>query len=420
MNPTKTTDLRKSALERFLKYVTYDTQSDPDSGATPSTLKQLVLLDELVKELRALGLEDAIRDDQGVVMATIPATSKKPDVPVVGFVAHVDTSPELSGANVKPIVHAAWNGNDIVLPGHPEAVLRVSDIPDLRGKEGEDIVTASGDTLLGADDKSGVAVAMAVAEHLVKHPEIPHGVVRLAFTPDEEIGRGVRHFDVKRFGALCAYTLDGEGLGKLDCETFSADAVNVTFRGRNTHPGLATGTMVNSIKVAADFIAKLPRNGLAPETTGNRDGFVHPNDVVASVDQTTVKFIVRDFHTAALAEKEAMLRTLAAEAVAAWPGSSVTVEVREQYRNMRDVLDRNPLVVENAREAIRRAGLTPIESQIRGGTDGSILSEMGLPTPNLFTGQHNFHSRFEWISAQDMEKSALTVLELIRVWEEKA
>ncbi len=415
-----TTVLRTSALERFLKYVTFDTQSDPDSTATPSTPKQLVLLDELVGELNALGLKDAIRDDQGVVMATIPATSKKANVPVIGILAHVDTSPEMSGANVKPIVHRAYDGKDIVLPNHPEAVLRVSEIPDLRGKAGEDIVTSSGDTLLGADDKSGIAVAMAVAEYLVRNPGIAHGAVRLAFTPDEEIGRGVRHFDVQRFGALCAYTLDGEGLGKLDCETFSADAMNVTFRGFNTHPGLATGVMVNSIKVAADFIARLPRAGLAPETTGDRDGFVHPIDVVASVDETMVKFIVRDFRTAGLAEKEALLRGLAYEAVAAWPGSGVAFDVREQYRNMREVLDRNPLVVENAREAIRRAGLTPIESQIRGGTDGSILSEMGLPTPNLFTGQHNFHSRLEWISAQDMEKSAQAVLELIKVWEERA
>ena len=415
-----TTILRTSALERFLKYVTFDTQSDPDSAATPSTPRQLVLLDELVEELNALGLKDAIRDDQGVVMATIPATSKKANVPVIGILAHVDTSPELSGAGVKPIVHRAYDGKDIVLPNHPEAVLRVAEIPDLRGKAGEDIVTSSGDTLLGADDKSGIAVAMAVAEYLVKNPGIAHGDVRLAFTPDEEIGRGVRHFDVQRFGALCAYTLDGEGLGKLDCETFSADSMNVTFRGFNTHPGLATGVMVNSIKVAADFIARLSRNGLAPETTGDRDGFVHPNDITASVDETTVKFIVRDFRTAGLAEKEATLRGLAGEAVAAWPGSSVTFAVHEQYRNMREVLDSNPQVVEHAREAIRRAGLTPIESQIRGGTDGSILSEMGLPTPNLFTGQHNFHSRLEWISAQDMEKSAQTVLELIKVWEEKA
>jgi tripeptide aminopeptidase len=414
------TSLRISALERFLRYVKFDTQSDPASSSTPSTPKQLVLLDELVSELHALGIRDAVRDDRGIVMATIPATTKKPNVPVIGLVAHVDTSPELSGENVKPIVHRAWGGGDIVLPDDPSAVLRPSEIAELRGKAGEDIVTASGTTLLGADDKSGVAVAMAVAEHLMGHPDIAHGVVKLAFTPDEEIGHGVRHFDVKRFGASCAYTLDGEGLARLDAETFSADSMTVTFQGFNTHPGLATGTMVNSLKVAADFIGRLPKDGLAPETTSGREGFVHPNDVTATVDRTEVRFIVRDFRTEGLTEKERLLEKLAREAVSAWPGSSATFEVREQYRNMSDVLAGHPQVVENAREAIRRAGLEPIDARIRGGTDGSILSEMGLPTPNLFTGQHNFHSRLEWISAQDMEKSAEVVLELIRVWEEKA
>ena len=411
--------LRSSALERFMRYVTFDTQSDPGSSTVPSTAKQLVLLDVLVEELRALGLTDAVRDDRGIVTATIPATSAKPDVPVVGFVAHVDTSPEVSGAGVKPILRR-YAGGDIVLPDDPTAVLRRSEIPELAGKEGEDIVTASGSTLLGSDDKSGVAVAMAVAEHLVKHPEIPHGAVRLAFTPDEEIGMGVHHFDVARFGAFCAYTLDGDTLGRLNLETFSADAMSVTFQGFNTHPGLATGRMVNSVKVAADFVNRLPKDGLAPETTADLEGFVHPNDVVASVDRTEVKFIVRDFRTAGLADKEAWLERLARETVAAWPGSSVTVEVRPQYRNMREVLDRFPQVVENAREAIRRAGLVPEELPIRGGTDGSILSAMGLPTPNLFTGQHNFHSRLEWISAQDMEKSAEVVIELVKLWEERA
>jgi len=411
--------LRSSALERFMRYVTFDTQSDTGSSTVPSTAKQLVLLDVLVEELRALGLTDAVRDDRGIVTATIPATSAKPDVPVVGFVAHVDTSPEVSGAGVKPILRR-YAGGDIVLPDDPTAVLRRSEIPELAGKEGEDIVTASGSTLLGADDKSGVAVAMAVAEHLVKHPEIPHGAVRLAFTPDEEIGMGVHHFDVARFGAFCAYTLDGDTLGRLNLETFSADAMSVTFQGFNTHPGLATGRMVNSVKVAADFVNRLPKDGLAPETTADLEGFVHPNDVVASVDRTEVKFIVRDFRTAGLADKEAWLERLARETVAAWPGSSVTVEVRPQYRNMREVLDRFPQVVENAREAIRRAGLVPEELPIRGGTDGSILSAMGLPTPNLFTGQHNFHSRLEWISAQDMEKSAEVVIELVKLWEERA
>jgi tripeptide aminopeptidase len=411
--------LRTSALERFLRYVTYDTQSDPSSSTTPSTAKQLVLLDVLVDELVALGLTDAIRDDRGIVTATIPATSKKANVPVIGFVAHVDTSPEMSGANVKPIVHH-YAGGDIVLPDDPAAVLRASEIPDLAAKVGEDIVTASGTTLLGADDKSGVAVAMAVAEHLVRNPNIVHGPIRLAFTPDEEIGHGVRHFDVQRFGAFCAYTLDGDKLGRLNSETFSADAMAVVFHGFNTHPGLATGEMLNSIKVAADFVNRLPKDGLAPETTSGRDGFVHPNDVIATVDRTEVRFIIRDFRTAGLAEKEAFLEKLARETAKDWPGTRVSTAIQEQYRNMNDVLDRHPQVVENAREAIRRTGLALEELPIRGGTDGSILSEMGLPTPNLFTGQHNFHSRLEWVSAQDMEKSAEVVLNLIRIWEERA
>lgn len=414
-----TPSLRASALERFLRYVQFDTQSDPASSSTPSTAKQLVLLDVLVDELKALGITDALRDDHGVVTATIPATTKKTNVPVVGFVAHVDTSPELSGAGVKPLVHA-YRGGSIVLPDDPSAVLGPDEAPELAGKEGEDIVTASGTTLLGADDKSGVAVAMAVAEHLMKHPEIAHGAVKLAFTPDEEIGMGVKHFDVQRFGAMCAYTLDGDTLGRYNAETFSADEMIVTFTGFNTHPGLATGVMVNSIKVAADFISRLPDDGLAPETTGGRDGFVHPNDMRASVEQTSVEFIVRDFRTEGLADKEAFLELLARETCADWPGSSATFRVREQYRNMREVLDRHPQVVEYAREAIARCGLEPVEEPIRGGTDGSILSAMGLPTPNLFTGQHNFHSRLEWISAQDMEKSAEVVLELVRIWEERA
>lgn len=412
--------LRTSVLERFLRYVTYDTQSDPNSTSVPSTAKQIVLLDLLVDELKALGLADAARDEFGIVMATLPGNSKKAKVPVVGLLAHVDTSPEMSGANVKPVVHRAYAGGDLALPDDPTAVIRAAENPDLAGKLGEDVVTASGTTLLGADDKSGVAVVMALLQHLKEHPEVPRGTLRVSFTPDEEIGRGVRKFDVKRFGAYCAYTLDGAALGTYESETFSADAMNVAFQGFNTHPGFATGKMVNAIKVAADFLNRLPKNGLAPETTSGRDGFVHPNTVEASVDRTVVKFIVRDFVTAGLAEKEAFLEKLALATAADWPGSSVTVEVKAQYRNMREVLDRYPDVVANAREAIVRAGLEPVSTAIRGGTDGSILSEMGLPTPNLFTGQHNFHSRLEWITAQDLERSVETCLELVKVWEEKA
>jgi tripeptide aminopeptidase len=412
------TTLQTSVLERFLRYVKIDTTSDPDSKTVPSTAKQLVLIDLLVQELKALGLSDAERDAQGIVMATLPATSPKKDMPVIGWLAHVDTSPDMSGANVKPIVHKDYDGRDLVLPDEPSAVLSPREDADLAGKRGEDIVTASGTTLLGADDKSGVAVVMAAVEYLLQNPSLTHGTIRVAFTPDEEIGRGVRHFDVARFGAYCAYTLDGAGLGTLEAETFSADAMIVTFQGRNTHPGFAHGTMVNAVKVAADFVNRLPKDSLSPETTREREGFVHPNDMVSSVDRTSVRFIIRDFETAGLAVKEDFLRELARETVDEWPGSSVTFEVKESYRNMRDVLAKHPKVVDLAREAIRRTGLTLVESRIRGGTDGSILSEMGLPTPNIFTGQHRFHSRLEWISVQDMEKSVQVLAHLAQLWAE--
>jgi len=410
------TSQQTSVLERFLRYVQIDTTSDPDSPTIPSTARQLVLLDLLVDELKALGLGDAKRDEKAIVMATLPATPGHERAPVIGLLAHVDTSCEMSGENVKPLVHRDYDGRDLVLPDDPTAVLSPKDDADLAGKRGEDIVTASGKTLLGADDKSGVAVIMATVEHLLRNPSIPHGPIRIGFTPDEEIGRGVRHFDVKAFGAACAYTLDGATLGTLESETFSADAMTVTFQGRNTHPGFAFGTMVNSVKVAADFVNRLPKDGLAPETTRDRDGFVHPNGLDATVDRTSVHFIIRDFETPGLAEKEAFLRRLAEETVRDWPGASASFEVTESYRNMRDVLAKHPEVVERAREAIRRAGLTLEESRIRGGTDGSILSEMGLPTPNLFTGQHRFHSRLEWISVQDMEKSVQVLVHLARLW----
>jgi tripeptide aminopeptidase len=414
-----TTTQQTSVLERFLRYVKLDTASDPASDSTPSTAKQLVLLDLLVEELSALGLKDAKRDEFGIVMATLPANTAKKNVPVIGFLAHVDTSPELSGANVKPIVHRNYDGRDIVLPDHPSAVLSPKEDADLAGKRGEDIVTASGDTLLGADDKAGVAVVMAAVEHLVRNPGVPHGTLRIAFTPDEEIGRGVRQFDIARFGARYAYTLDGAGLGTLEAETFSADSMTVTFQGRNTHPGFATGVMVNAVKVAADFINRLPKNTLSPEKTKDKEGFVHPNDITASVDRTKVHFIIRDFETSELAVKEELLKKLAIDTVKDWPGSSAMFEVKESYRNMRDEIARHPQILELAREAIRESGMTPIETSIRGGTDGSILTEMGLPTPNLFSGQHRFHSRLEWVSSQDMEIAARTIVNLARLWEAK-
>ncbi|MEO8680337.1 MAG: peptidase T [Vicinamibacterales bacterium] len=407
-------------LERFLRYVAYDTQSREETGTYPSTPSQLVLLRDLVSELQALGLADANIDEHGYVMATIPATTSKAGVPVIGFIAHVDTSPEMSGAGVKPIVHRAYDGRDLVLPDDPEAVLRVSDSPYLGECLGHDIVTASGTTLLGADNKSGVAEIVTAAEYLLAHPEIPHGAIRIGFTPDEEVGRGTQYFDVARFGALCAYTMDGGPRGELEFESFSADAITITFKGFNTHPGFATGRMVNAIKLAARFIERLPADRLSPETTGGLEGFVHPYVVQAGVDRTSVKLLVRDFVTAGLSEKESWLQSLAAEVVAGVPGASFESKVEESYRNMREVLDHHPAIVERAREAITRAGLTLHERAIRGGTDGSKLSFMGLPTPNIFAGEQNFHSRLEWVSVQDMEKAVEVIVQLAMVWEERA
>ena len=412
--------MKTSVVERFLRYVTYDTQSDENSTTYPTTARQLVLLDQLASELREIGLKDAARDEHGYVMATIPATTRKKNVPVIGFVAHVDTSPEASGTGVKPIVHRDWQGGDIVLPDDPTAVLRIADIPELREQVGCDIITASGTTLLGADNKAGVAEIVAAAEYLIAHPEIPHGAIRVGFTPDEEVGRGTEHFDVGKFGAFCAYTMDGTERGMFEIETFSADSMTVTFTGFNTHPGQAHGKMINSIKIAADFIQRLPRGTLSPETTAGREGFVHPYVMKASVERTSVKFIIRDFVTQGLAEKEAMIEKLARETVAGWPGAAVSVKVEESYRNMKEVLDRFPQVVEYGREAIRRAGLEVRTHAVRGGTDGSRLSFMGLPTPNIFAGENTIHSRLEWVSAQDMEKAVEVIVNLARIWEERA
>jgi tripeptide aminopeptidase len=407
-------------LDRFLRYVSYDTQSDEASKSYPSTDKQLLLLRALVEELHAMGVRDATIDEYGYVMATIPATSSKPNVPTIGFLAHVDTSPEMPGAGVKPIVHRAYDGRDLVLPDDPSAVLRLADNPDLADQLGNDIVTASGTTLLGADNKAGVAEIMTAAAYLTAHPEIPHGVVRIGFTPDEEVGRGTAHFDVGRFGASCAYTMDGGTRGEIESESFSADAMTLTFHGFNTHPGYGKGRMVNAIKVASRFIDRLPRDTMSPETTDGHDGFVHPYVVQASVERTSVNVLIRDFVTAALKEKETALESLARSVAGEFPGAHVVVAIEESYRNMREVLDRHPAIVEHAREAIRRAGLQPRTHPIRGGTDGSRLSFMGLPTPNLFAGEHNFHSRLEWVSAQDMEKAVEVIVNLCRVWEEES
>jgi len=407
-------------LDRFLRYVRYDTQSSEQSTTYPSTDTQLVLLRDLAAELRDLGLTDAAVDGFGYVMATIPATTAKLNVSTIGFISHVDTSPEMPGAKVKPIVHRRYDGGDLALPDDPTAVLRLADHPALADHIGHDIVTASGTTLLGADNKAGVAEIVTAAAYLVAHPEIPHGPIRIAFTPDEEVGRGTQHFDVARFGALCAYTMDGGSRGEIEIESFSADAMTVTFHGLNTHPGYAKGRMVNAIKVAAAFIDHLPHDALSPETTGDRDGFVHPYAIQAGVDRTSVRLLIRDFVTAGLKEKAAMLERIARDAAAAYPGARVDVVVEESYRNMKEILDRHPAIAEHAREAIRRAGLEPRTHPIRGGTDGSRLSFMGLPTPNLFAGEHDFHSRLEWVAVQDMEKAVEVIVHLCRVWEERS
>jgi tripeptide aminopeptidase len=407
-----------TVLERFLRYVVIDTQSDENSTSYPSTGKQFDLLRLLVDELETIGLKEVAIDGHGYVFATIPATSSKPDVPVIGFIAHVDTSPELSGKDVRPLVHRNYQGQDLILPDDPSTMLRLADNPLLAEQIGHDIVTASGTTLLGADNKAGVAEIVAAAEYLIAHPEIPHGPIRMGFTPDEEVGAGTKYFDIGRFGAKYAYTMDGGRRGELETESFSADAMTFAFQGLNTHPGYAKGRMVNAIKVAADFINRLPKGELSPETTDDYEGYVHPYVVNASVEKTTVKLLIRDFDVPGLHMKESFLGRLALETVRDWPGTSVESSVEESYRNMKEVLAAHSDAVEYAREAIRRSGLTVRERPIRGGTDGCRLSFMGLPTPNIFAGEQNFHSRLEWVSVQDMEKAVEVIVTLARVWEE--
>lgn len=407
----------RQAIDYFLRYVAFDTTPDEGSRTSPSTPGQTVLLQQIASDLRALGAADVTLDAHGYLMATVPATAR-PDVPAIGFIAHVDTSPEMPGADVRPIVHAGYDGRDLVLPDAPGVVLRLDEHPELRRQMGHDIVTGSGRTLLGADDKAGVAAIMAAAAYLLAHPEIAHGPVRIAFTPDEEIGRGADRFDVERFAALCAYTLDGGAVGELQAESFSADALTVTFHGFNTHPGYAKDRMVNAIGMAAAFVDAVPRHALTPERSDGYEGYLHVHGMDASVDRTSVRLLVRDFELAGLKEKEVLAERLARE-IASRLGGRVEIECKEQYRNMREVLDAHPAVVAHAAEAIRRAGLEVQMRPIRGGTDGSRLSFMGLPTPNVFAGQHNIHSRLEWTSRQDLDAAARTVIELCRVSAER-
>lgn len=407
-----------TVTDRFLRYVVIDTQSDPKSRSQPSTEKQKNLGRVLVGELLAMGLGDAHLDEHGNVYATIPSNVDKP-VPVICFCSHMDTAPDFTGTNVKPQVVRNYAGGDIVLPNNHERIIKVSEHPELNNQIGNDIITTDGTTLLGADDKAGVAEIMAAAQVLVDNPDIRHGTIKILFTTDEEIGRGVDKVDLEKLGAAFAYTMDGETAGTIEDETFSADGVEITIEGVAIHPGYAKGRMENAIKIAGAIIDRLPSDQ-APETTDGRQGFVHPTGVAGSLDSATISLIVRDFRDEGLAEKEAMLEAIVKDVMKGFPGSTYAFEVKEQYRNMKVVLDRHPEIVDNALEAIRRAGMEPVRGSIRGGTDGSRLSFMGLPCPNIFAGGHAFHSPLEWVSRQDMEKAVATIVELAKVWEERA
>ncbi len=413
-------DYAHTVAERFMRYVQIDTQSDPTSAAQPSTEKQKDLSRILAEELQAMGLTDAHLDEHGYVYATIPATSGKENVPVICFCSHVDTAPDCSGADVKPILHRNYDGSDIVLPDDNSVVITTTEHPYLTQRIGDDIITASGKTLLGADDKAGVAIIMDLARYLTTHPEVPHGAIRILFTPDEEIGRGVAAVDMTKLGAHYGYTLDGGERGHLEGETFSADAAIVTFNGISAHPGYAKDKLVHAIKVASSFVDSLPKDTWCPERTDGREGFVHPVSIQGGLEQATVQFIVRDFDTAMLAAHEERLKQLAAQAVAQFPGSSMSFVVKEQYRNMKEVLDTCPQVMDYAEDAYRRAGIDVERMSIRGGTDGSRLSFMGLPCPNIFTGEMGIHSKQEYVSVQDMEKAVEILVHLARIWEEKA
>ncbi|MGG7666407.1 peptidase T [Dyadobacter sp. BHUBP1] len=408
-----------SVLERFLRYVQIDTQSDPNSETFPSTAKQRNLSNLLAEELRALGVADAHVDEHGYVYATIPSNSDRNDVPVICFCSHVDTSPDVTGENVKPIVHRNWDGSDIILPDDHSQVLRVGELHDLDQQIGNDIVTASGTTLLGADNKAGVAEIMAAAEYLLSNPHLKHGDIKILFTPDEEVGRGTEKVDLQKLGADFGYTVDGEAIGTLEDETFSADGVRITIHGVSTHPGYAIGKLENALKIAAEILARLPKDKLSPETTQDKEGFIHPVQMEGIQEKAVLSFIIRDFTVAGLHEKETLLKGIMEEVLKGYPNSSAEFRVQEQYRNMKEVLDQHPEVIRNALTAMERVGLNPIQRSIRGGTDGSRLSFMGLPCPNIFAGEHAFHSKLEWVSVQDMEKAVEVIVSLAGVWAEK-
>ncbi len=412
-------NFQHTVKERFLRYVQIDTQSDPNSTTTPSTEKQKNLARLLVQELREMGIGDAELDEYGYVYATIPATSDK-KVPVICFCSHMDTAPDCSGTGVKPIVHANYQGQDLVLPDDPGIVIRESEHEDLRHQHGNDIITASGTTLLGADNKAGIAAIMDAAHILMTNPHIKHGKIRILFTPDEEIGRGVDKVNLKKLGAKYGYTIDGETAGSIEDETFSADGATVVIYGVPAHPGFAKGKMEHAMKIAGKILAKLP-DRFSPEHTEGRQGFIHPTSIEGGLESVTMKFILRDFTEAGLRRHARTLKKVVDGVLKQYPRSRAEVTIVQQYRNMAKVLRRHPQVVENALEALRRAGFEqPLRRAIRGGTDGSRLSFMGLPCPNLFAGEHAFHSKYEWVSVQDMEKAAETIVHLVQIWEERS
>jgi tripeptide aminopeptidase len=409
----------ESVLDRFLRYIKIDTQSKEDQGKVPSTEKQLVLANLLAKEMKGLGVENVRVSEFGIVYGTVPGNL--PDnskAPVIGFIAHMDTSPEVSGENVQAIIHKNYRGGDIVLPKDPTQVITVAQNPDLKNLIGDDIITADGTTLLGSDDKAGCAEIMTMIDTLRRNPQIKHGTIAIAFTPDEEVGGGIDKFDIKGFGAKFAYTVDGKELGEISNETWSARTATVSFKGKNTHPGTAKGILINSAYAAADFMTRFPQDML-PETTEGRVGFVHPYSGTLDAEESSVKILLRDFDLSGLDAKEKTLREMAQATGQKFPQVKITVDVKENYKNMKEVLKDFPQLTENAMEAARRAGLKPNIRPIRGGTDGARLTFLGLPTPNLFTGGHNFHGKLEFNSVRGLEKSTETLIKLVQVFAEK-
>ncbi|HEY0053793.1 MAG TPA: peptidase T [Pedobacter sp.] len=410
---------RFTVLDRFLKYVKINTQSDPHSTSNPSTMRQKDLAKILVEELQEIGLKDAETDDYGYVYATIPSTTTK-SVPVICFCSHMDTSPDCSGKDVKPIIHSNYQGDDLILPDDPTQIIKMSEHTDLQFQIGNNIVTASGTTLLGADNKAGIAEIMDGANFLISHPEIKHGKIRILFTPDEEVGRGVEKVDLIKLGAQFAYTVDGETVGSIENETFSADSAIIKVKGVSSHPGFAKGKMESALKIAAEIVAALPDDHLSPESTTGEEGFIHPVGIIGSVEEATIEFILRDFDEKELKNQKEILKAISNEIVKCYPNSQFKLEVKEQYRNMKSVLNNYPEIIRYAEMAVERAGLKPKLQSIRGGTDGSRLSFMGLPCPNIFAGEHAFHGKHEWISVQDMQKAVETIVNLAVIWEEHA